>query len=140
MKKGINEITKVILGLLLLIVLLGAIVYFLDPSHSDRAIQLKNEPNFPSYVYNSDKSLLAYRIAITIPDVLKAIPCTCGCRMIGHQSDKDCFINDQGYSPHAANCDICEDIAIDAFKLYKQGYSVISIKNIIHKKYETTDR
>ena len=140
MSKPISDITKTIIGLLVLIVIVAAVWYLLVPSHSSKDIQLENDSNFPRYVYNSEKSLSAYRIAITIPEVLKAVPCTCGCTMIGHTSSKDCFINDDGsYSPHAANCDVCQDIAIDAFKLYKQGYSITKIQNVLQKKYKTNN-
>jgi len=138
--KPISDITKITIGLLVLTVIVVVVWYFLGPSHNSRDIQLENDSNFPRYVYNSEKSLLAYRIAITIPDALKAVPCTCGCTVIGHTSSKDCFINDNGsYSPHASNCDICQDIAIDAFKLYKRGYSITKIQNILHKKYGTNN-
>ena len=140
MNKPISDITKITIGLAFLIVIVAVVWYSLAPSRNNKDIQLENDSNFPRYVYNSEKSLTAYRIAITIPDVLKAMPCTCGCTMIGHTSSKDCFINEDGsYSPHAANCDICQDIAIDAFKLYKQGYSIKKMQNILHKKYETND-
>jgi hypothetical protein len=139
--KPIGDITKTTIVLLVLAVSVAVVWYFLGPSHNSKVVQLENDSNFPRYVYNSEKSLLAYRIAITIPDVMKAVPCTCGCTVIGHTSSKDCFMNDNGsYSPHAANCDICQDIAIDAFKLFKRGYSIRKIQSILHKKYETNDQ
>ncbi len=139
--KPIGDITKITIGLLVLAVSVAAVWCFLGPSHNSKDIELENDSNFPRYVYNSGKSLLAYRIAITIPDVLKAVPCTCGCTVIGHTSSKDCFMKDNGsYSPHAANCDICQDIAIDAFNLYKQDYSIRKIQSILRKKYEINDK
>ena len=139
-KKQKKGLPRYVIALMLMISLVTGIAYFFSIQTSERDVKLKDYPNFPRYVYNSNKSLLAYRIAITIPDVLKAVPCTCGCTVIGHTSSKDCFINDDGsYSPHAANCDICQDIAIDAFNLYKQGYSITKIQNVLHIKYETNN-
>ena len=139
-KKQKKGLPRYVIALMLMISLVTGIAYFFSIQTSERDVKLKDYPNFPRYVYNSNKSLLAYRIAITIPEVLKAVPCTCGCTMIGHTSSKDCFINDDGsYSPHAANCDICQDIAIDAFNLYKQGYSITKIQNVLHIKYETNN-
>jgi hypothetical protein len=34
----------------------------------------------------------AYRFAIANPDILSNIPCYCGCRDVGHQSNLDCFV------------------------------------------------
>ncbi len=136
-KSSMSDITKTTIGLLVLAAIVAGIWYSVASSHNGKNVQLENDSTFPRYVYSSKKSLLAYRIAITMPDVLKALPCTCGCSMIGHTSNKDCFINDDGsYSPHAANCDVCQDIAIDAFKLYKNGDSLSKIKNFINEKYK----
>ena len=41
----------------------------------------------------------AYRFALANPDVLKQIPCYCGCGVVGHTSNYDCYvaeINDDG--------------------------------------------
>lgn len=134
--KPTSEITKITAGLLILTIIVVVIYFFWQSPQSSKDIHLENDSNFPRYVYNSEKSLLAYRIAITIPDILKAVPCSCGCAVIGHTSSKECFINDDGsYSPHAANCDVCQDIAIDAFNLYKEGYPVSRIASLIRKKY-----
>jgi hypothetical protein len=34
----------------------------------------------------------AYRFAIANPDLLRAIPCYCGCGAMGHRSNLDCYI------------------------------------------------
>ncbi len=135
-KKARTSIYAVITTTVLLMLATG-IIYVKHKPKEERHIQLKNDPDFPGYVYNTKKTLLSYRIAITIPAVLQAVPCTCGCNMIGHTSNADCFFSNHGFSPHAAHCDICQDISIDTFKLYNQGYSIAKIQNIIRKKYET---
>jgi hypothetical protein len=41
----------------------------------------------------------AYRFALANPDVLKQTPCYCGCVVVGHTSNYDCYvaeINDDG--------------------------------------------
>lgn len=136
-KKRAHTSTYVVITAIVFMLLATGIVYFKHNPEEERHIQLKNDPDFPGYVYNSKKSLLAYRIAITIPAVLKAVPCTCGCSMMGHTSNADCFFSDHGFSPHAAHCEICQDISIDTFKLFNQGDSIAKIRNSILKKYET---
>src|SRR5439155_25953810 len=37
----------------------------------------------------------AYRFALANPDVLRYIPCFCGCVNAGHTSNKDCYIKEQ---------------------------------------------
>lgn len=36
----------------------------------------------------------AYRFAVANPDVLKYIPCFCGCVNQGHTSNKDCYVQE----------------------------------------------
>ena len=60
-----NEVTKTIIALIILFVLVVGVVYSFN---TRKNVRLKNDPAFPKYVYSSDKSLLSYRIAITIPD------------------------------------------------------------------------
>ena len=48
----------------------------------------------------SESSLVqtAYRYAAAHPEVLQYIPCYCGCEMVGHRHNGDCYI-------HAAHAD-----------------------------------
>ena len=48
-----------------------------------------------------------YRFATTNGDVLRWMPCTCGCAQIGHTSNRSCYIKsethaDVTYTSHAA--------------------------------------
>ena len=136
-KKQKKGFPRYVIALILMVSLVMGIAYFFSMQTIDRDVKLKDDPNFPRYVYNSNKSLLAYRIAITIPAILKKVPCTCGCSIIGHTSNADCFLNHDGYNMHGSNCDLCDNIAADTFKLYKQGYAISRIQAIIRKKYKT---
>ncbi|MHB1391400.1 MAG: PCYCGC motif-containing (lipo)protein [Thermoleophilia bacterium] len=49
----------------------------------------------------------AYQFALDRPDLLKQIPCYCGCAADGHTSNLDCFIksrdgNDVVFDPHGS--------------------------------------
>ena len=49
----------------------------------------------------------AYQFALDRPDLLKQVPCYCGCAADGHTSNLDCFIksrdgNDVVFDPHGS--------------------------------------
>ncbi len=83
----------------------------------------------------------AYQFAAANPDVLKYVPCYCGCDDIGHSSNYACYISgvdaDGGitYDAHALGCSICVDITQDVMRLLKQGKPVGEIKTYIDQIY-----
>ena len=90
----------------------------------------------------------AYQFAAANPDVMKAIPCYCGCGSIGHTSNYSCYVEGQQadgtlkFDNHALGCSICVDITQDAMRLLKQGKSVPQIRAYIddtYSKYGTSN-
>lgn len=83
----------------------------------------------------------AYQFAAANPDVMKQIPCYCGCGAIGHSSNYACYVSGVGdngaitYDSHALGCSICVDITQDTMRLLKQGKSVSEIKAYIDQTY-----
>ena len=83
----------------------------------------------------------AYQFAAANPDVLKGIPCYCGCGSIGHTSNYACYVQSsdaQGnltFDQHALGCSLCVDITQDAMRLIKQGKSVPEIKAYVDSTY-----
>jgi hypothetical protein len=71
----------------------------------------------------------AYRFNVANPEVMKDIPCYCGCGNIGHTSNYDCYVshvNEKGkftFDNHAVGCSICVDITQDVMRLLKDGKS-----------------
>jgi hypothetical protein len=60
----------------------------------------------PVFADEGDGSTL-YRFATTRGDVLRWMPCTCGCAQIGHTSNRSCYIKGETetsvtYTSHAA--------------------------------------
>ena len=59
----------------------------------------------------------AYEFAARHPEVLKHIPCFCGCERNGHGNNGDCFVARREadgrpeWSPHGIGCGICIDVA-----------------------------
>jgi len=83
----------------------------------------------------------AYRFAVANPDVMKQIPCYCGCGAMGHSSNYACYVagvDDDGqliFDPHALGCGICVDITQDVIRLQRQGRSVVEIRAFIDQTY-----
>lgn len=71
----------------------------------------------------------AYQFNVANPDVMKDIPCYCGCGNIGHASNYDCYVSnvdDAGnmiFDNHALGCSICVDITQDVMRMLKDGKS-----------------
>ena len=97
--------------------------------------------DFPAFVYKSAESLQGYRLAVANADMLKALPCYCGCvrSTPPHKHLYDCFINDDGtYDDHASSCDVCVRETKDAVQWQKEGKSLNQIRDLIDQKYQET--
>ncbi|HSG67513.1 MAG TPA: PCYCGC motif-containing (lipo)protein [Bacteroidales bacterium] len=71
----------------------------------------------------------AYQFNAANPDIMKNIPCYCGCGDIGHTSNYDCYVSnvdDTGniaFDNHALGCSICVDITQDVMRMLRDGKS-----------------
>ncbi len=71
----------------------------------------------------------AYQFASINPDVMKDIPCYCGCGDIGHASNYDCYVSSVAdksnitFDNHALGCSICVDITQDVMRMLREGKS-----------------
>jgi Protein of unknown function with PCYCGC motif len=83
----------------------------------------------------------AYQFAASNPDVLKQIPCYCGCGAMGHTSNYSCYVSGVdangvvNFDSHALGCSICVDITQDAMRMIEQGKPVPEIKTYIDQNY-----
>ena len=83
----------------------------------------------------------AYQFAVANPDVMKGIPCYCGCGSIGHTSNYSCYVQGsdaQGkltFDNHALGCSLCVDITQDVMRLSKEGKTVSQIKAYVDTTY-----
>lgn len=83
----------------------------------------------------------AYRFAVANPDIMKQIPCYCGCGAIGHTSNYACYVKEVSssgeitFDTHALGCSICVDITQDVMRLLKNGKSLNEIQSIIDQTY-----
>lgn len=83
----------------------------------------------------------AYEYAASSQQVLQFIPCFCGCGSIGHRDNLSCFVErfaSGGWvvlDPHAAACNTCVGVALDAMALERQGLDVKEIRRSIDEKW-----
>jgi Protein of unknown function with PCYCGC motif len=79
------------------------------PSTTDEIgdrVQTVARGQLPVFAGEGDADAL-YRFATTRGDVLRWMPCTCGCAQVGHTSNRSCYIKgetaaDVTYTSHAA--------------------------------------
>lgn len=77
------------------------------------------------------KTAYTYQIAREIPEVLDNIYCYCRCQNhSGHKSLLSCYTD-----KHAAFCDVCQNQAIRAYELYKEGKDIATIKKIEDEEF-----
>ena len=90
----------------------------------------------------------AYQFASINPDVMKDIPCYCGCGDIGHTSNYDCYVSavdDQAtikFDNHALGCSICVDITKDVTRMLQDGKSSQEARTYVdatYSKYGTSN-
>ena len=84
----------------------------------------------------------AYLFAATRPDVLKYMPCFCGCERGGHRGNDDCFVTARDaagkptqWEPHGMVCEVCIDVAIQARQMHNSGASLTAIRDAIEKRF-----
>lgn len=83
----------------------------------------------------------AYQFNTANPDIMKDIPCYCGCGDIGHTSNYDCYVSDVDasgkitFDNHALGCSICVDITQDVMRMLKEGKSVQDARAYVDAAY-----
>ena len=95
-------------------------------------------PKFPAFVYNSQTSRDAYRLAVDNRQLFSQMPCYCGCDRLDmpHQSLDQCFfMADGSFEQHAAYCTICADIATDAARWQSEGKATAEIRRLVDEKF-----
>jgi hypothetical protein len=84
----------------------------------------------------------AFEFAARHPEVMKFVPCFCGCEQGGHKDNHDCFVSTRNaagavtsWQPHGVICEICMDVATQAWQMHNSGATVTAIREAIEKKY-----
>jgi hypothetical protein len=84
----------------------------------------------------------AYLFAAQHPEVLKYVPCFCGCERGGHRGNDDCFVSARdaagkasAWEAHGMVCEVCIDVATQARQMHNSGASLVAIREAIEKRY-----
>ncbi|NOH01820.1 MAG: hypothetical protein HND47_07585 [Chloroflexi bacterium] len=83
----------------------------------------------------------AYQFNAANPDIMKDIPCYCGCGSIGHTSNYDCYVSSVDangvitFDNHALGCSICVDITQDVMRMMQEGKSPQDARAYIDATY-----
>lgn len=85
-----------------------------------------------------------YKFAAHNADLLKYVPCFCGCERMGHHANDECFIARRSgtgqvleWQPHGVICEVCLDVAHEAMQMHNTGASVEQIRRAIDTKWTT---
>ena len=95
----------------------------------------------PAFVATAaQRTQAAYAFSLARPDLLRFLPCYCGCVAMEHRSNLDCFIKPGGGSPvafeeHASFCDICVDIALKAQDMLAKGDTLIQMRAAVDSEF-----
>ncbi|GIV64120.1 MAG: PCYCGC motif-containing (lipo)protein [Chloroflexota bacterium] len=133
-----------LLWAILISTLLSGILISACSTAVDNQIQLELSPlsDMPMEVQNAPRTVQeAYRFATANPDLMKQIPCYCGCGALGHTSNYDCYVSEVKsggeiiFDNHSLGCSICVDITQDSMRLLREGKSAPEIRTYIDNMY-----
>jgi hypothetical protein len=83
----------------------------------------------------------AYEFAGRHPEVIKYVPCYCGCERNGHTSNESCFVRSRdakggvAWDAHGWGCAVCIDVAVEASRMHALGATPVSIRAAIDRKW-----
>jgi len=85
-----------------------------------------------------------YAVAATNADTLQYIPCYCGCRTQGHQSNLHCYVRRRSadgrvieWDGHGRICPLGQDITGDAVLWHQRGSSLSTVRADIEAEYSS---
>jgi hypothetical protein len=134
------KITSLLVVVLIVSVVISACTKQI--SSTQEGLQMASLDEMPAEVKSAPSTVQeAYQFAVANPDVMKQVPCYCGCGAMGHTSNYACYVSDVdvngnvSFDTHALGCSICVDITQDTMRLLKQGKPVTDIKTYIDQTY-----
>ena len=144
-----SKTRKLFLLSLLVVLLTTAISACSTSKSSDVHLYMMPMDQMPAEVQSAPVAVQeAYQFASINPDVMKDIPCYCGCGNIGHTSNYDCYVSavDAGekiaFDNHALGCSICVDITRDVMRMLQEGKTPAEARTYVdatYSKYGTSN-
>ena len=134
--------TRKLLFLSIIAVLLSTTISACSSQSQSGDLHMLAMDQMPSEVKSAPTTVqTAYQFAAANPDVMKNIPCYCGCGNIGHTSNYSCYVSgvdDKGkiaFDNHALGCSICVDITQDVMRMLRDGKSPQDARTYIDTTY-----
>ena len=108
--------------------LLSTAISACSTQSQSRDLHMLSMDQMPAEVQSAPVTVqTAYQFAAANPDIMKDIPCYCGCGDIGHTSNYACYVSDVDasgkitFDNHALGCSICVDITQDVMRMLRDG-------------------
>jgi hypothetical protein len=134
--------TRKFLFLSIIVVLLTAAISACSTQNKPSDLNMISMDQMPADVQSAPVTVqTAYQFAAANPDVMKNIPCYCGCGNVGHTSNYDCYVSGVGangkvaFDNHALGCSICVDITQDVMRMLKDGKSPQDARTYVDATY-----
>jgi hypothetical protein len=141
--------TRKLLFLSLIVVLLTTAISACSTQNKTGNLNMMSMDNMPAEVQSAPVTVqTAYQFAAANPDVMKNIPCYCGCGNVGHASNYDCYVSGVdangkvAFDNHALGCSICVDITQDVMRMLRDGKSPQEARAYVdatYSKYGTSN-
>lgn len=135
--------------LILIVVLSITIISACSVRDGSSDVRMMPPDKMPAEVQSAPVTVRqSYQFAAANPDVMKGIPCYCGCGNIGHTSNYSCYVQNTdangklAFDSHALGCSLCVTITQDAMRLLKEGKTVLQIRAYVDAtfgKYGTSN-
>ena len=136
------SVTRKLFILFILLALLSAGISSCSTQSESNDLHMMSMDQMPAEVQSAPMTVqTAYQFAAANPDVMKDIPCYCGCGNIGHTSNYDCYVSNVDtngtitFDNHALGCSICVDITQDVMRMLKDGKSPQDARAYIDTTY-----
>ena len=143
-RRGQSPIGAVLaLGVLVLVVLVGAVAVLSSSSESDgrrgTTAGIVSDDIAPLDLATvADSTALHYLAAEDHPATYQQVPCFCGCEeFLGHRHLLDCFVraDGQGWDAHAAGCGICIAESATVQALLDEDHDTLAIRDAVIAQY-----
>lgn len=134
--------TRKLLFLSVIVVLLTTAVSACSTQSQSSDLHMMSMDEMPAEVQSAPVTVqTAYQFSAANPDIMKDIPCYCGCGNIGHTSNYACYVShvdDKGnitFDNHALGCSICVDITQDVMRMLREGKSPQDARAYVDSTY-----
>lgn len=134
--------TRKLLFLSVIVALLTTAVSACSTQSQSSDLHMLSMDEMPAEVQSAPATVqTAYQFSAANPDIMKDIPCYCGCGNIGHTSNYDCYVSsadDKGnitFDNHALGCSICVDITQDVMRMLREGKSPREARAYVDSSY-----